>query len=420
MGHAAAFLFADCTAVLTFGAATSRLLAEVMEQAGTWAAENLSQLNQWQVMAVDLSVLFRGVQNRQLDMVAFFLKAKEEALAAQLSREPNPQQSGAQLQLLSREADTWSKVLEELTNVIKQNAEDLSSKLFSQQLLQLLLSSVVHLLTMLHPRDMHDSWAERAELRRHICKSLANYLTQLRSHVHRNLSEQPPEPRVIADKSTMEWDKLTDQEVILHCVRNGNVPEGQYQLLCRGSIKRVELMESFRQVAEQEALRCLSRKEFSKAALVLGNVGFSSTEKFKEMLLLCRDRSVSRLLKEELSNAGILSGEDTRLLEKCAKIETVFCDDRSWACFAATRYRATARHKQPYGSKQALAAVKPCQPPDLNLHSNMVANHGLAAPYCRLAPSWLKFWESDTIDRVLTEGHAVLASQDNVHLGPGE
>lgn len=49
-----------------------------MERTGTRAAESLSQLNQWQVMAVDPGVLLRGVQNRQLDMVAFFLKAKED------------------------------------------------------------------------------------------------------------------------------------------------------------------------------------------------------------------------------------------------------------------------------------------------------------------------------------------------------
>uniref|UniRef100_A0A131YDG7 Spatacsin n=1 Tax=Rhipicephalus appendiculatus TaxID=34631 RepID=A0A131YDG7_RHIAP len=141
MGHAPAFLFSHCTATLTFGAATRRLLAEVMERTGTRTAETLSQLNQWQVMAVDLTVLLRGVQNRQLDMVAFFLKAKEDALATQLSKEPEPRQSSAQLQLLSREAETWSKVLEELTNVIRENSEDLSSKLFSQQLLQVTICS---------------------------------------------------------------------------------------------------------------------------------------------------------------------------------------------------------------------------------------------------------------------------------------
>lgn len=419
IGHAPVFLFPHFTATLTFGAATRRLLAEVMERTGTRAAETLSQLNQWQVMTVDLTVLLRGVQNRQLDMVAFFLKAKEDALAAQLSKEPEPQQSSAQLQLLSREAETWSKVLEELTGIIKQNSEDLSSKLFSQQLLQLLLSSLVHMLTMLHPRDMDDSWSERAELRRSICKTLAAYLSQLRSHVHSNVNEQLVEPKIVADDSTVEWDRLSDQEVILKCVRNGNVPEGQYHLLRRGKIGKADLMKSFQEVAEHEALHCLSSNNFAKSDLVLGNVGFSSTEKLKEMLMLCRDRSITRLLKQELSSAGVLSSDETRLLEKCDSIDAIFCDNKSWACSAATRHRATAKHKQPYGSKQVVITVKPCQLPDVTHHWDMATNHGLMAPYCRLAPSWLKFWESDTIDRVLTEGHAVLASQDNVHLGPG-
>lgn len=419
MGHAPAFLFSHCTATLTFGAATRRLLAEVMERTGTRAAENLSQLNQWQAMAVDLTVLLRGVQNRQLDMVAFFLKAKEDALAAQLSKEPEPRQSSAQLQLLSREAETWSKVLEELTNIIRQNSEDLSSKLFSQQLLQLLLSSLVHLLTMLHPRDMNDSWTERAELRRSICKTLATYLSQLRSHVHSNVTEQPVQPKVIADDSTLEWDKLTDQEVVLKCVRNGNIPEGQYHLLRRGKMLKADLMKSFKEVAEREALQCLSRKDFAEADRVLGNVGYSSTEKLKEMLMLCRDRGITRLLKDELSGTGVLSSDETRLLEKSASIDAIFCDNKSWACSAATRHRATAKHKQPYGSKQVVTTVKPCQLADVTHHWDMATNHGVTAPYCQLAPSWLKFWDSDTIDRVLTEGRAVLASQDNVHLGPG-
>lgn len=419
LGHVPAFLFPHCTATLSFGAATRRLLAEVMEQTGTRAAETLSQLNQWQVMTVDLSMLLRGVQNRQLDMVAFFLKAKEDALAAQLSKEPEPQQSSAQLQLLSREAETWSKVLDELNNVIKQNSEDLSSKLFSQQLLQLLLSSLVHLLTMLHPRDMNDSWVERAELRRSICKTLAAYLSQLRSHVHSNVKEQPVQPKVIEDDSTLEWDRLTDQEVILKCVRNGNVPEGQYHLLRRGKTMKKDLMKSFKEAAECEALRCLSSKDFAGADRALGNVGYSSTEKLKDMLMLCRDRGITRLLKDELSGAGVLSSEETHLLEKSASIDAIFCDNKSWACSAATRHRAVTKHKQPYGSKLVVTTVKPCQLTDVTHHWDMATNRGLTAPYCRLAPSWLKYWDSDTVDRVLAEGHAVLASQDNVHLGPG-
>ncbi|KAL3181403.1 hypothetical protein MRX96_036955 [Rhipicephalus microplus] len=419
MGHAPAFLFSHCTATLTFGAATRRLLAEVMERTGTRAAETLSQLNQWQVMAVDLTVLLRGVQNRQLDMVSFFLKAKEDALAAQLSKEPEPRQSSAQLELLSKEAETWSKVLQELTKVIRENSEDLSSKLFSQQLLQLLLSSLVHLLTMLHPQDMNDSWTERAELRRSICKTLAAYLSQLRSHVHSNVMEQPVQPKVITDDSTSEWDRLTDQEVILKCVRNGNIPEGQYHLLRRGKMFKADLMKSFQEVAEREALQCLSRKDIAKADRVLGNVGYSSTEKLKEMLMLCRDRVITRLLKSELSGTGVLSSDETRLLEKSASIDAIFCDNKSWACSAATRHRATAKHKQPYGSKQVVIAVKPCQLADVTHDWDMATNQGVTAPYCRLAPSWLKFWDSDTIDRVLTEGRAVLASQDNVHLGLG-
>lgn len=419
MGHAPAFLFSHCTATLTFGAATRRLLAEVMERTGTRAAETLSQLNQWQVMAVDLTVLLRGVQNRQLDMVSFFLKAKEDALAAQLSKEPEPRQSSAQLELLSKEAETWSKVLQELTKVIRENSEDLSSKLFSQQLLQLLLSSLVHLLTMLHPQDMNDSWTERAELRRSICKTLAAYLSQLRSHVHSNVMEQPVQPKVITDDSTSEWDRLTDQEVILKCVRNGNIPEGQYHLLRRGKMFKADLMKSFQEVAEREALQCLSRKDIAKADRVLGNVGYSSTEKLKEMLMLCRDRVITRLLKSELSGTGVLSSDETRLLEKSASIDAIFCDNKSWACSAATRHRATAKHKQPYGSKQVVIAVKPCQLADVTHDWDMATNQNVTAPYCRLAPSWLKFWDSDTIDRVLTEGRAVLASQDNVHLGLG-
>ncbi|XP_075746689.1 spatacsin isoform X2 [Rhipicephalus microplus] len=419
MGHAPAFLFSHCTATLTFGAATRRLLAEVMERTGTRAAETLSQLNQWQVMAVDLTVLLRGVQNRQLDMVSFFLKAKEDALAAQLSKESEPRQSSAQLELLSKEAETWSKVLQELTKVIRENSEDLSSKLFSQQLLQLLLSSLVHLLTMLHPQDMNDSWTERAELRRSICKTLASYLSQLRSHVHSNVMEQPVQPKVITDDSTSEWDRLTDQEVILKCVRNGNIPEGQYHLLRRGKMFKADLMKSFQEVAEREALQCLSRKDIAKADRVLGNVGYSSTEKLKEMLMLCRDRVITRLLKSELSGTGVLSSDETRLLEKSASIDAIFCDNKLWACSAATRHRATAKHKQPYGSKQVVIAVKPCQLADVTHDWDMATNQGVMAPYCRLAPSWLKFWDSDTIDRVLTEGRAVLASQDNVHLGLG-
>lgn len=420
LGHAAAFLFSDCTATLAFGAATRRLLAEVMERTGTRAAESLSQLNQWQVMAVDPTVLLRGVQNRQLDMVAFFLKAKEDALAAQLSREPDLQQGIAQLELLSREADMWGRVLEELAGFLRQNAEDLSSKVFSQQLLQLLLSSLVRLLSMLQPRDMNDSWPERVELRRHVSKSIAGYLIQLRSHVHRNLNEQPVKPQVAElQYSNPNWDTLTDKEVIRDCVRKGNVPEGQYHLLSRHGVKEAALLKSFRDVAEEEALRCLKDQDFAMADLVLGNAGLCSTEKLKDMLLLCRDRRISRLLREELSKLAAFSKDDSRLLEKIAKIEAVFCDDKSWACSTATRHRASARHKQPYASRRPSTAVKPCQLPEVCDHWDVPTNHRLTAPYCRLAPSWLTFWDPDTVDRLLAEGRAVLASQDNVHLGPG-
>ncbi|CAN7944359.1 unnamed protein product [Ixodes pacificus] len=247
---APAFLFADSTATLTFGAASRRLLAEVMEQTGRRAAETLSQLNRWQAMAVDLSVLLRGVRHRQLDMLAFFLKAKEDAMELQLTRSrPKDTGDAQQLELLASEVNAWDSVLTELGRAVVEALGDLSSKHFSQQLLQ---------------------------------------------------------------------------ELMLRCVHQGNIPEGQYHLLRRRAGSVEPLLSTFQEAALREALRRLHEDDFPEAERLLTNVGFFARIKMKELLLLSRDRCIRRVLRRELVRMAVLTEADSSLLDKVAAIEECF------------------------------------------------------------------------------------------------
>ncbi|CAN8005179.1 unnamed protein product, partial [Ixodes hexagonus] len=420
--HAPAFLFADSTATIAFGAASRRLLAEVMEQTGRRTAETLSQLNRWQAMAVDLSVLLRGVRHRQLDMLAFFLKAKEDAMELQLTREHPEGSDGVQrLEALSSEVDAWDSVLGELGGAIGEALGDLSSKHFSQQLLQLVLSSVVRLLVMALPRDLNDAWSERVELRRRMSALLAGHLGKLRSQVHHGpvMEAAAPESRDTLQADASEWDTLSEEALMLQCVRGGNVPEGQYHLLRRRAGSVEPLLGAFQQVALKEALSRLREDDFPEAERLLANVGFFTRVKMRELLLQSRDRRVRRVLRRELSRVAALSEADCSLLDRVAALEECFPQEHvGQASWLASQKREQLRLVGPQASELIVARLKPAhvlprRSPKAGSASWLLDE----SPYFRVAPAWLHYWDADTLDKVLAEGRAGSPLMDIQELG---
>ncbi|XP_029829039.3 spatacsin [Ixodes scapularis] len=419
---APAFLFAYNTATLTFGAASRRLLAEVMEQTGRRAAETLSQLNRWQAMAMDLSVLLRGVRHRQLDMLAFFLKAKEDAMELQLTRSrPKDTGDAQQLELLASEVNAWDSVLTELGRAVVEALGDLSSKHFSQQLLQLVLSSVVRLLAMALPRELNDTWPERVQLRKRMSVILAGHLGKLRSQIHHGsvLAAAVPELKDAAQANASEWDKLTEKELMLRCVHQGNIPEGQYHLLRRRAGSVEPLLSTFQEVALREALRRLREDDFPEAERLLTNVGFFARVKMRELLLLSRDRRIRRVLRRELVRMAVLTEADSSLLDKVAAIEECFPqEDVGQASWLASQKRAQLRLVTPQASELVVAVLKPAELPPRQAPKAGGDTWLLdESPYFRVAPAWLHYWDADTLDRVLAEGRAGSPLLDMQELG---
>lgn len=136
------------------------------------------------------------------------------ALEAELTSDVMPDKREQHYQVLVGESESWDSILTELGLVIRESGEELSSKHFSQQLLQLVISTVAHLLLMVCPREETDTWMERVLFKKEMSEMLCSHLIDLRSQVHRPPDPEPipePEQHSTSTRSDAEWDKLTEK-----------------------------------------------------------------------------------------------------------------------------------------------------------------------------------------------------------------
>ncbi|XP_048471721.1 spatacsin [Rhincodon typus] len=127
--------------MVVFAFSQEDLLNRLMIYGKAGIVDSLCHLNHWNRCSIPIHALEAGIENRQLDMVDFFLKSKEKlfcAPAAILVQEPSAAAMMPSVQLTN--VEEIKPALDLLCSAIRANDSEPQGKQFSEQLLNLTLA----------------------------------------------------------------------------------------------------------------------------------------------------------------------------------------------------------------------------------------------------------------------------------------
>ncbi|XP_062849138.1 spatacsin [Trichomycterus rosablanca] len=321
--HLSLILKASGLSLVLFTVSQEELLNRLMVFGSAGMVDSLCHLNDWGRCSMPIHALQAGLKNRQLDMVDFFLKSKENILSPPTSYSLHDQAAAQSTQMQLNNVQGLCPALDLLQSAIRDTHIEAQSRQFCEQLLSMTLN---FLNTQI--RLISTSTPELDTNLQECVKILDGYISTLRTYLKKypcSVSEsQTPALGTDAPDMTTEdkWESLSVEEVVQHAVLNRELPRAQAYLRRRNCPE--QKLEDLRRTGLKLAFTCLTRQDLQQATTLLTNMGFNVKEQFHNICVYTADQDLRAFMVEELKRQKHLSIEELEKVEFIKQIENLY------------------------------------------------------------------------------------------------
>ncbi|XP_078097319.1 spatacsin [Mustelus asterias] len=313
--------------MVVFAFSQEDLLNRLMIYGKAGIVDSVCHLNHWNRCSIPIHALEAGIENRQLDMVDFFLKSKEKlfcAPAGYLVQEHPEAVMTSSVQLTN--VEEIKPALDLLCSAIRVNDSETQSKQFSEQLLNLTL-------TFLN-KQMQELLVESGELDQYKQKCvdyITGYIIKLRRFM-KKYPRTPPNETVTSDCLDEEnalpdedqfygkWKNLNTNEVVRDAILNNQIPRVQGYFTAQQ--KPMKNLNILMQAGLNLTYDCLLRKDLQEARQLLKNMGFDVKRQLHSICCYTADRDLRDFLVENLQN--YISVEEKEMVKFTHLVENLY------------------------------------------------------------------------------------------------
>uniref|UniRef100_A0AAR2JPR6 SPG11 vesicle trafficking associated, spatacsin n=1 Tax=Pygocentrus nattereri TaxID=42514 RepID=A0AAR2JPR6_PYGNA len=270
--HLSLILKASGLSLVLFTVSQEELLNRLMVFGSAGVADSLCHLNAWGRCSMPIHALQAGLKNRQLDMVDFFLKSKENILCP------------------PTDAQDLCPALDLLHSAIRDTYAEAQSPQFCEQLLNITLN---FLNTQI--RVILSSTPELDANLQECVKILNGYISELRTYMRKYPwlvgGDQIPAPKPSPDMTLEdEWESLSVEEVVKHAVLCSEILRAQAYLRRRNCPE--QKLEELRRTGLNLTFSCLTQRDLQQATALLTNMGFNVKEQLHKICMYTADREL--------------------------------------------------------------------------------------------------------------------------------
>ncbi|XP_067135343.1 spatacsin isoform X1 [Centruroides vittatus] len=323
------FLYNDniCTFLINVNA--EKLVSELMFYYCGTVAENISLLNNWQDINVKSEILEEGLKNRQLDIIAFFLKMHEEGFYKLWTAQKV--QNKEWICQINVQFTYWDSVITMLLNCVKESIYDTASCQFAEQLLQLIVTVLTNLINTLNIEEKKPEINDENTML--YCKSVseanikfAKYFKTTRLLLYEQndydeneilTNETSESEDIILKEQWNNWSKMTWQEAIQDAIRHDNLLSLQGYLLTNCLSKseiQGNLWKIISQIGMSMAENSISNGNLCEALQIFTNMGLSPEEKLMDIFKNTSNNELRKTLFSKLDNDKLLSDKDEKIM----------------------------------------------------------------------------------------------------------
>uniref|UniRef100_A0A3Q3XKL6 Spatacsin C-terminal domain-containing protein n=1 Tax=Mola mola TaxID=94237 RepID=A0A3Q3XKL6_MOLML len=279
-----------------FSVSQQDLLSRLMLFGSAATVDAVCHLNSWGRCSIPVHALHAGLKNRQLDMVDFYLKSKENLLkpAAESARS------------LTHRVQELRPALDLLCSAVRDSHSEAQSRQFSEQLLSITMcfvSAQVRSVLINAPDEDADV--------RSCVDVLDRYVAELRRYMQRfpwpaggDASGADSADPVPEEAQEDEWAQLPTEEVVRQSVLTNQIPRAQAVLRRRSRPER--RLSALRMEGLRQVFSCLQRRDLRTAVTLLTNMGFSVKKQLHSICLYTDDKDLREFVFPLSTNLSLL------------------------------------------------------------------------------------------------------------------
>uniref|UniRef100_A0A8B9GUZ2 Spatacsin C-terminal domain-containing protein n=1 Tax=Astyanax mexicanus TaxID=7994 RepID=A0A8B9GUZ2_ASTMX len=387
--HLSLILKESGLSLVLFTVSQEELLNRLMVFGSAGVVDSLCHLNDWGRCSMPIHALQAGLKNRQLDMVDFFLKSKENILCPPTGYgvlEQSPANT-TQMQLKSKYAQDLCPALDLLHSAIRDTYAEAQSQQFCEQLLNITLN---FLNTQI--RVLLSSAPELDANLQECVKILSGYISELRTYLRKYPwlvgGDQTPAPKQPPDMTMEElWESLSVEDVVKQAILCSEIPRAQAYL--RKHSCPEQKLEELRRTGLRLAFNCLTHRDLQQATTLLTNMGFNVKEQLHSICVYTADRDLRAYMVEELKRQNHLSSEEMEKVEFIKQIENL-CSAPAARCLKAVDKNRVLQISQSEVENRALLQ---------EMHGPLSSSFQSLLGSVRL--DWVRHWDNNTQKTVL-------------------
>ncbi|XP_058264105.1 spatacsin isoform X1 [Hemibagrus wyckioides] len=386
--HLSLILKASGMSLVMFTVSQEELLNRLMVFGSAGTVDSLCHLNAWGRCSMPIHSLQAGLKNRQLDMVDFFLKSKENILCPTTSYSL-PEQTSTSTQMQLNNIQDLCPALDLLQCAIRDTYAEGQSRQFCEQLLSMtlnFLNTQIRVILTSTPEP---------DANLHECVKILNgYISKLRTYLKKypwlggGESQAPPSDTVPGTASEDEFDTRSVEEIVQRAVLNRELPCAQAYLRRRNCPE--QKLEELRKTGLRLAFTCLTQRDLQQATTLLTNMGFNVKEQLHNICVYTADRELRAFMVEELERINHLASEDLQKVEFIKQIENL-CSRPATRCSKPfDKKRVIQKSQLEAESRNLLQGI---------LHELTPCSVQSLIGSVRL--DWVRHWDNDTQKSVL-------------------
>uniref|UniRef100_A0A4W4GRA6 Spatacsin C-terminal domain-containing protein n=1 Tax=Electrophorus electricus TaxID=8005 RepID=A0A4W4GRA6_ELEEL len=382
--HLCFILKASGLSLVLFAVSQEELLNRLMVFGSAGMVDSLCHLNTWGRCSMPIQALQAGLKNRQLDMVDFFLKSKENILCPPTGYSVHEQSPAISTQTQLKNAQDLCPAMDLLYSAIRDTNTEAQSRQFCEQLLSITLNFLNRQI-----RVLLSSTPELDANLQACVRILEGYISKLRTYMRKypwlevGGSQIPALATNTAPGTTteVEWESLSVEEVVQHAVLSKEIPHAQACLRRRGCPE--QNLEELRRTGLKLAFTCLKDKDLLQATTLLTNMGFNVKQQLHNICVYTADQDLRTFMVDELKRQNHLSAEEMEKIEFIKQIENLGSAKR---CLKPIDKNKVLHISQSDAESRKLIQemVNGPSPPSF---------HSLLGSVCL---DWVRHWDNDT------------------------
>ncbi|XP_007231256.3 spatacsin [Astyanax mexicanus] len=385
--HLSLILKESGLSLVLFTVSQEELLNRLMVFGSAGVVDSLCHLNDWGRCSMPIHALQAGLKNRQLDMVDFFLKSKENILCPPTGYGVLEQSPANTTQMQLKNAQDLCPALDLLHSAIRDTYAEAQSQQFCEQLLNITLN---FLNTQI--RVLLSSAPELDANLQECVKILSGYISELRTYLRKYPwlvgGDQTPAPKQPPDMTMEElWESLSVEDVVKQAILCSEIPRAQAYL--RKHSCPEQKLEELRRTGLRLAFNCLTHRDLQQATTLLTNMGFNVKEQLHSICVYTADRDLRAYMVEELKRQNHLSSEEMEKVEFIKQIENL-CSAPAARCLKAVDKNRVLQISQSEVENRALLQ---------EMHGPLSSSFQSLLGSVRL--DWVRHWDNNTQKTVL-------------------